>query len=116
MFSIVYKSIIQGLPLPPNAHDRHIQRSAFRATRDTSLREACLRRYVFLKRRRHAERLISRVCFAMVAAHAMKRRSNVPRSHQAPSHGCTEKLFFSIDYKTCLVLYISLSYDELNIP
>src|SRR5208337_4168128 len=97
MFSIVYKSIIRGLPLPPNAHDRHIQRSAFRATRDTSLREACLRLYVFLKRRRHAERLISRVCFVMVAAHAMKRRSNVPRSYFFNAPACTEKLFFSID-------------------
>jgi len=46
---------------------------------------------------------------SMVAAHAMKYCSNMPELHQAPSHGCAEKLFFGIGYENMFsVVYKSI--------
>jgi len=49
----------------------------------------------------------------MVAAHAMKYCSNVPELHQAPSHGCAEKLFFGIGCENMFsVVYKSIIRGE----
>ncbi|MGA3115279.1 MAG: CCA tRNA nucleotidyltransferase [Syntrophobacteraceae bacterium] len=41
--------------------------------------------------------------------------SNVPQLRQAASHGCAEELFFGIGCENCLVLYLSLSYEDCSV-